>query len=97
MFIFTQDFVPPGRCSYRRLHKVAADEGTTLEIYDGVSIEDCENECDKTRSCNNFRYCDDTQIATCILMNGKVNELVDQTDVHERCYTNYRVCDTHGT
>ena len=85
------------KCSYQRLHKVAADEGTTVEIYDGVSVEDCRNECYKMRGCNNCRYFEDTLIATCILMNGKVNEIVDQTDVHGKCYTNYRVCDTHGT
>ena len=86
-----------GRCSYRRLYKVAADEGTTVEIYDGVSIEDCKTECDKARDCNNFRYCDDTQIATCTLMNGKVNEILEQTHVHSRCYTNYRVYGAYGT
>ena len=85
------------RCSYRRFHKVAADEGSTLETYDGVSIEDYKNECNKARGCNNFRYCEDTQIATCTLMNGKVNEILEQTNVHSRCYTNYRVCDPHGT
>ena len=84
-------------CIYRRLHKAAADEGTTLVTYDGVPIEDCENECNTARGCNNFRYCEDTQIATCTLMNGKVNEILEQTDVHSRCYTNYRVYGTYGT
>ena len=67
-----------------------------VKTYHGVSLQDCKRECDKIKGCNNFRYCEDYEIATCILKTGIINEIEKQMDEDETCFTSYRVCDSHG-
>ena len=77
---------------WRRLSKVAKDEGKLLEIFGNwgeKSWKDCQEKCDKTNGCHSFGYCPGENrcylFDKCITKNEPIR-------TNFACFTSYKSC-----
>ena len=67
---------------------MALTEGNLLELVKGITLNDCQQQCDNTNGCNNVGYCG----GDCYLRDGQITENDPQTDQWANCFTTYKAC-----
>ena len=82
-------------CSYRRLDQKGLSTGFVIKTITLPTIMDCEQHCDRNKTCKSITYCNDGKDRNkCFLQSLQIQEFHPQEKTFGECITSYKPCNT---